>query len=870
MTRETTEPELEASIRIEEVRKSRADKLDLSGLELTSLPKAIFALTQLKTLDLGGNRLDSLPESLGRLTCLESLYLVLNQLNSLPDSIGKLNNLRELEFNANRLSSLPRSLADLKNLRALNLSENLFTSVPDVIRSLPRLEFLWLEKNPLQSLPQWMGAMSTLRELHIEDTRLKTLPDSLRELKSLAKLYLHGNNGLQLPPEVLGPSYIDVELKDADPARPVEVLEYYFRVSAGKQPLNEAKLILVGFGAVGKTSLVNRLVNNKFYDDEDETQGIQITKWPITLGEENVRLNIWDFGGQEIMHSTHQFFLTQRSLYLLVLDGRQGHEDADADYWLNLIRSFGQDAPVIVVLNKMDTHHFDLNRRGLKDKFSGVRDFVETDCKTGTGINNLRRIVECETSNLKHLRDPFPRSWFSIKDDLAASDKSYMSFGEYRKLCEERGERNHDAQEKLAVYLHNLGVALNYKDDLRLRNTHVLNPHWVTEGVYTLLVAKELARLEGKLRLEQVGEILDPEKYPEEMHRFLLELMQKFDLCVSFPEPDGGYLVPEHLDKQQPPKTTRFNPEQCLSFQYHYPIQPEGLLPRFIVRSHVLNAGQPKWRTGVILEFEGNRALVKADLQDRKIEIAVSGPKAGRRRLLAIIRSDFEHIHQKFPEPQEMVAIPEHPTALVPYRKLLILERENIKKHNEVASGEDRVLKLDVEELLNGVDLEGMRHRSRTSSLSPKAARVFLSYSHKDEKLRKELETHLKLMERLGMIQCWSDRRITAGDEWKGKLDEHLENADIVLLLVSPDFFASDYCYDIEMRRALERQEAGETRVVPVIVRDVDWTPAPFGKLQALPAGGKAVEAWRKRDTAWRSVVEGIEKVVKAQRRVSG
>ena len=99
------------------------------------------------------------------------------------------------------------------------------------------------------------------------------------------------------------------------------------------------------------------------------------------------RLHVWDFGGQEIMHSTHQFFLTQRSLYLLVLNGRQGHEDADAEYWLNLIDSFGEDSPVIVVLNKIKEHPFDLNRRGLMQKFGIVRDFIETDCEDGTGID---------------------------------------------------------------------------------------------------------------------------------------------------------------------------------------------------------------------------------------------------------------------------------------------------------------------------------------------------------------------------------------------------------------------------------------------------------------------------------------------------
>jgi len=110
--------------------------------------------------------------------------------------------------------------------------------------------------------------------------------------------------------------------------------------------------------------------------------------------EEDVQLNIWDFGGQEIMHATHQFFLTQRSLYLLVLNGRQGHEDGDAEYWLQLIQSFGEDSPIIIVLNKIKEHPFDLNRRALQQKFPSIRCFVQTDCADKTGIDELRQMIE--------------------------------------------------------------------------------------------------------------------------------------------------------------------------------------------------------------------------------------------------------------------------------------------------------------------------------------------------------------------------------------------------------------------------------------------------------------------------------------------
>lgn len=139
---------------------------------------------------------------------------------------------------------------------------------------------------------------------------------------------------------------------------------------------------------------------------------------------------------------------------------------------------------------------------------------------------------------------------------------------------------------------------------------------------------------------------------------------------------------------------------------------------------------------------------------------------------------------------------------------------------------------------------------------------LFYSYSHKNEALRDELETHLSLLKRQGVIRGWHDRRITAGTEWEGQLDQHFDAVKVILLLVSADFLASDYCYDIEMTRALKRHEAGTARVIPVILRPCDWHAAPFGKLQALPRDGKPVAAWKNRDEPFADVARGIREVV--------
>jgi internalin A len=348
------EPYREAEKKIEEARQSGAKEIGLRNMGLTELPESLGGLARLQSLDLSHNGLTALPESLGQLTQLQSLNLGNNRLTPLPEWLGRLTQLQSLDLSNNELTTLPESLGQLTRLRSLNLSGN----------------------------------------------QLTALPESLLQVKSLQVLFLHGNKALHLPPEVLGSSYLSVSFhrvviklahvsgrpmpsnKEVSLAAPSDILEYYFRTRRGRRPLNEAKLILVGRGGVGKTCLIKRLIYGTFDEHEPETPGIEIQPWEVTLADgDRVRLHVWDFGGQEILHATHQFFLTERTVYLVVLSGREGTAMDDAEYWLQLIRSFGGDSPVIIALNKSHQHPFDVNRGLLLEKYPQIAAFVRTDCQ---------------------------------------------------------------------------------------------------------------------------------------------------------------------------------------------------------------------------------------------------------------------------------------------------------------------------------------------------------------------------------------------------------------------------------------------------------------------------------------------------------
>ena len=893
---------------------SKLRALDISFTGLSQLPDFLEGLSTLRTLTLKGNQLGELGSLLSNLPSLEVLDASQNRLASFPTHPNA-TKLRILRLSDNALGDTVDGLAELPQLCHLYINGNRLTGLPSNIGDLSQLEILDAADNQLLSLPESIRRLAKLTSLDLSNNQLEVLPEGLRQLSRLQRIDLVGNEKLGLPIEVLRPrqaglsfatpseirfepelfsttarlfttplrtewleaafvssNYSEqlvrglsesVSIGDFTYPKASDVLEYYFRVRQGRKPLNEAKLILLGRGAVGKTSLVNRLVHDRFDGAQEKTEGIQITEWTVTLSKsESVRLNIWDFGGQEIMHATHQFFLTQRSLYLLVLNGREGGIDSDAEYWLKLIDSFGSDSPVIVVLNKIKKNPFAVNQRFLAQKYPAIRMFIETDCADGTGLEELREGIKRVTDRLEHLRDSFPASWFSIKNELSTTRKSYLTFEEYRRVCKQLGEGDPKAQELLASYLHSLGIALNYRDDPRLQDTHVLNPHWVTNGIYKILNSAILQKQKGEIQLADLGEVLDRDVYPASMHQFLLDLMSKVELCFSFPDSDSRFLVPELLDNQEPSELKQFDPLQCLTFRYDYPILPEGLLPRFIVRTRGMSEQMPRWRTGVVLKFEDNSALVKADVQDKKILISVAGPGDGRRRLLTVVRSHLYEIHKSIKNLQatEMVPLPNYPNIVMPYLDLRVMEQSKLAKFPRVIGGELHYF--SVTELLNGLG-DVLETKGEAAVDNPRAPlRLFYSYSHKDDLYRQELEKHLKMLQRERRIAPWSDRDIDAGDEWKRQIDDNLGKANIVLLLISIDFISSEYCYELEMRRALERHEKGEVCVIPVIVRDCDWKTTPFAKLKALPRDGQPVADYKNMDTAWREVSEGLRETV--------
>jgi len=692
---------------------SKLTELNLHRNQITSIPEVIAQLSNLTYLQLNFNQITSIPEVIAQLSNLRGLFLGDNQISPIPDAIGQLSNLTTLALFGNQISQIPEVIGKLSNLTELFLSNNQITQIPDWIVKLPNITRLYLWNNQITQIPEAIAQLSNLKQLDLRSNQIEKIPECLETLPKLETLDLR-NNPLPISPEVLG---LGQHYKDC--GTPAAIFNYLRQLRSGEVlPLNEAKVLLVGQGSVGKTSLINRLTHNKYNPNEPQTDGLNITNWQITVNTKPVKLNVWDFGGQEIYHATHQFFLTKRSLYLLACNCRTSEDENRLEYWLKLIESFGDASPVIIIGNKCDEQPLDLNRKALRDKYPNIKAIIETSCQSGTGIDELRSAIHTEISQLKEVYDLLPLSWFQVKQRLENLDKDFISISEYATICATENILAETDQTQLIGLLHNLGIVLNFREHPILQSTNILNPHWVTEGIYALLSDDALKiKTKGILTYAELSRILDSTKYPSHRYNCLTELMGEFQLCFPINHCNAPtFLIPGILPKEEP-ENTKLEGE-TLEFQYHYRILPDSILSRFIVLMHEKIHNCTHWRTGVMLEYtEGaevyNIARIKSDPEDEKILIAVSGRESTRRSFLSLIRDTFTKIHNSFAnlEISQWVPVPGYPDAdPLDYEELLGLE--------EMGETKVRVGKLkkswDLRPLLDGyesIELRRIRQR---------------------------------------------------------------------------------------------------------------------------------------------------------------
>jgi serine/threonine protein kinase/nucleoside phosphorylase/Leucine-rich repeat (LRR) protein len=747
--------------------------LDLSGNQIADDgAKALAGLRRLTSLSLSTNRIgDEGACALAALTSLTSLDLSANHIG--PDgarALAALTGLTRLAMGASQIASIgllargtpffplqlnanhlgdegARSLAALGELTELDLSDNeIGDAGARAVAGLDKLIVLDLGDNEIGN--EGAHALTRLTRLTSLSLRANRLGSegahALLEAwcdaphaANLKMLDLRDNADIEsvLPPEVL-------QSRDAQ-----SILAAYRRYRDSRQhdalrPLNEAKLVVVGNEAVGKTSLVRYLVHDKpRHPDERKTPGaaihekIEVNDWSVHRSP--VRLHVWDFGGQEIMRGTHRFFLTERSLYLLVLEDRR-EDDRSIYEWLEVIAQRGGDSPVIVVINKTDGEVplLQLDEVALRRSYPAIVGFARTSCnadaaaaRTIAALRAQIATILAESTRLKHVRDPVPETWLRVKDAITAlaRARSVLPVRDFERLCEGGSVReperitDPDEQRALLALLHDLGLVIAHglRDDAPAvrREITVLDPNWLTGAIYALINSPLVRDQGGELRHDQLGAVLDPTRYPARWHELILSIAQEPELgmCLRIPHGDPArYLLPDALPIKEPDYENVW-PADALRFRFQYSLLPTGLIPRFIVEAHrSLTERSTWWRTGVVLGIEDCRILVRGDARRNRVEIQVTG-NAGQRAALSVVRGYFDTVHHYYARlpVKARVPLPEQPEVDVGYEHLIALEQRRGLDHMFLP--EDAAREYTVRELLEGVRDDRVARRAVAS-----------------------------------------------------------------------------------------------------------------------------------------------------------
>lgn len=633
-------------------RLGRLHVLELAGNRLTRLPESIGDLADLEALDVGHNQLEGLPQSVGRLRRLRTLVLSRNAIGELPPSLGGLDSLAVLDASGNRMTSVPPTIGGLRRLASLDLGSNELATLPDSMFDLTGLTTLDLSGNLLSALPPAVGQLAMLRELHLAANRLPALPTTLAHLGELVELDLRENQLTTLPFELgvlidrgLMPRLGGNSLQDPLPelvGRGWKALGSYLRSLEESVAQYEAKVLVVGEGNVGKTSLVASLLGTPFVSNRPTTHGIEIHSLSLAhpASGPDLTLRIWDFGGQEVYRITHQFFFSGRAIYLMVWNAREGQERNEIEGWIRRIRlRIGEAARVIIVATHADERQPEFDYPSLDRSLPGIlAGHYCIDNETGRGIDALRAAMAAEVARLPHMGSQLSSRWIATRDEVLgrSANEPHIAYDEFLRIAHRQGMSEADAR-TLAELLHDLGHIIYYGDDDGLRDIVVLNPEWLTKAIGYVLEDEATRNNHGVLDHRRLPEIWSNRAegitYPERFHPYFLRLMEKFDVSYRLDDIEDASLVAQLVPHERPslPWTESTEPAagiRTISLLCRLSEPAPGLIAWLTVRHHHASIGK-HWRGGVFLRDPvaayDSEALLQL-LPDGRLRLDVRAP----------------------------------------------------------------------------------------------------------------------------------------------------------------------------------------------------------------------------------------------------
>jgi GTPase SAR1 family protein len=561
------------------------------------------------------------------------------------------------------------AVLDLRtNYWRINQEQTILTELPDSIKELYRLTILYLSYNQLTALPESLGQLTQLRELYINNNQLTDIPISIANLDYLYYIDISHN---PLNPE-LAAAY----------EQGLDAVKAYLRAKADSIILNEAKLILIGEGEVGKSCLLGALRGDPWEEGRPTTHGIEIKTLAVTdqASGKELTLNGWDFGGQRVYRPTHQLFFSAPAVYLVVWKPREGPQQGFVREWIQLVKRREPDAKILVVATHggPQQRQPDIDRQELWDCFGKdtVLDFFFVESKPDAdggrrGIEELKREIAKTAVALPEVGRSVPKSFQQVRHDLQAIGKPFLPLEQVLAVCRDRSMDDETARLFITIS-HRLGHLIHYEHDPALRDLVILKPDWLATAISFVLDDEATRNRQGLVRLSRLSQLWNDAareaefRYPAELHPVFLRLMERFDLSYRAAEPGAknesdplsliAQLVrdtrpQERLEQEWPAQPGAGDIEQrqiCrIVDDKSQSANAEGLFYQLIVRLHKYSLGRADhcrsvhWQRGLLLDDDYNgRALLEHKGNDVHITVRAPYPE----RLLDRLTSEVKYL----------------------------------------------------------------------------------------------------------------------------------------------------------------------------------------------------------------------------------
>jgi hypothetical protein len=597
---------------------------------------------------------------------------------------------------------------------------------------------------------------------------------------------------------------------------PAEINAYLKGLRGGvlTKELRRVRAIFIGHGEAGKTSLIRALHGEDVIQGKEPmTQGIAIKAAALSTNRmeeeagvftsvidyrgDDLTVHFWDFGGQVMAHATHQFFLRSKCLYVVVLAGRsERNPNEEAEYWLEHVRAFGDSAPVLLVGNKADVMPVNLDLTTLEQKFPNIAGFHSLSCTQAKGafkdeFELFRKKFEANLKALGQNVQRFSPEQFKVLKTIeqTAAQDDFLSERRFGEICKANDIAMEGAggRGSLLDIFDKLGIVMHF-ERLPFLTDYVLNPRWLTYGVYTIMYSKEAETAKGRLSeagLVSILKMTNPSisdgrvlRYPADRCAVIANAMIAFRLAYRLGT--GEFVIPALLAPEQPDHD--FKPGDALAFRFDF----GGFLPRHVLPALAVEYFQDIakvsgreiiWQNGVLLRprRQDSEALVRADYHTRTIDILVKGTDATlylgmlRDSILATLETmpqlPFEEKVELRPDMRTDAVGPARPDGSVwmPYDIIQTAQRSGLPS----IAGPDGLYAMDRV-------LAAMPVRSDL-----RQADVFLSYSTKDVAQLLSLAVDLEGRH----IPVWYDRRLIAGQPYRDVLRQRIETVKAVVVL---------------------------------------------------------------------------------------